>query len=703
MMTATFSPFSISRTQAALFVFGMSSITAIPAVANSLAGTASFNHGISGGQERDTLQRLAQRYATSFNSELTSAMQLNGNANYNKSWGERAGANESMSPSANLNVQNDIFFATLSGMAISQVPTESPNTDNKAWQASWASAWRKQYWPDLRINYGQNVSTNNAQPRSKDTAQTNMAFNAAMDLLVANISYSYNNNSNRDNINRYETITTNHLAAINTTRTFWDERLAVNFTHRYSETIGELIHDGTGGTVEDANQIAQTTAGVPASVTFGALDPMPALMDNDLQTTGVDIHPDSAMNIGMKFNFNRLVNRIYLYVNPETTINAADVGALRFSLYTSIDGSTFWSQVAANLAPAYDAANHRIILDIPATEENNLKLVTTAWPAITVISLTEVQASYRYDTATAGARRQQKQTNHQSNLNLQALLADNLPFAYNMSLGKNTNGDLKSSTLNQTANLKWNLHRYCRPNFSVSETKSQNTNAPTAMNRSYSINATSALLPSLDIDFGFTQSDSFSGDTPIATNQNYTLSLSAILYPDLNGSFDLNHTQTHDKQRDSLSSTWNASANLTSRLSSKMTTNIRLTHNISSTEAPNTAPSSSSATDAVINLNIRPSDILSLRLYASKVWSDSQTEEAPINHGVDGTLALLSTEKTQLSTGFSYTKADQAPQERVTATWSWTLSRYLSWQTNGSYTISEPKLWNLNSQLATKF
>lgn len=702
-MTVTTLPTKTTRIPAALLFLGISTLAANSAVANSLSGNASFSHGIGGDQEKETLQHLSQRYSTNFSSELTSAMNLGGNISYNKNWRQQGGADESMAPNANLSISNDIFHATFFGMASSQVPTDSANSSSKAWQTSWGSAWHEKFWPSLQLNYGQGSSTNDADPKTQDTSQNNLGFGSSVDLVLAQINYKYSQSNSSDNINRSESQNTNNTATLKTGHSFWDGKMAINFSQKYSESTSAVSHhDSTNTMVEDATQIAQTTASIPADVTFGALTTVPALSDNDFATVAMAINPGDAINLGFKFNLNRLVNRVYLSVDPATTLNVADVTALRFSLYTSIDGTT-WGQITTNLAPTYDPNNNRIVLEIPATEENYLKLVATAWPPTAVISLTEMQAFYRYNTGTnTTITRKYRQVNHLSNLGINAHLTDEIPFAYSMSLGKNNTGDHQSKNLSQAASLKWNLHRYCRPSFSISENKTQSDDSPIAKNRYYSLNATSSPLPSIDLGFGISQNDNFSGATPLSTSRNYSFSLGAILYPDLNGSFGLSHSTSNSKQSGSLSSNWNYNITVTSRLSSKLTTNITASHSQSASESPGSPGTASQNSNAAINLNIRPSDILSLRVSASKGWGDGM-ENAPLAHQITGALSLLRTRKTQLTTGFSYSKANMAAQKKINATWSWTLSRFLSWRTNGNYTFNEPKQWNVNSQLSTKF
>ena len=702
-MTVTTLPAISTRIPKALLLLGISTITATPAIGNTLAGNASFGHGISGSQEAETRQSLSQRYSTKFSSELTSAMNAGGNLSYNKNWSERGGASESLTPNANFNIANDIFHASLSGMASNQVPAESPNSTSTAWQTSLGSAWNKKYWPSLQMNYGQGATTNDADPKTQDTTQSNLGVGASVDLPLASINYNFSQTDSNNIINNSESQNSNNTATIKTGRSFWNGKMSMNFSQKYSESVSEQIHHAAANTtVEDATQIAQTSASIPADVTFGALTPVTALTNNDLETVATTINPGDAINLGFKFSLNRQVNRIYLYTDPVTPPNASDANALRFSLYTSVDGSTSWDLITTNLAPTFDPSNNRIVLDIPDTDENYLKLVVTAWPATASISLTEMEAYYRYNTGNTGSTRKSRQISHLSNLGINAHLTDDIPLAYTMSFGKNYVGEHQTKDISQAATLKWNLHRYCQPSISISENKTQNDNSPVATGRTYSLNAISAPLPSIDLGFGLSQSNNFRGERSLNTNRNYTFSLAAVLYPDLTGSFGLNHSTSNNKQSGGLSSNWNYNATLTSRLSSKLTTNITASHSRSSSESPGSAGTSTATTDAAINFNIRPSDILSLRASASKSWGDGQ-EDAPLAHQISGTLALLRTHKTQLTTGFSYSKANLAAVKKIDAAWSWTISRFLAWRTNGSYTINEPRQWNINSQLSTKF
>ncbi len=676
-------------------------------MANSIGGNAGLNHGISGGQGKETLQRLSQRYSTTFSSEITSAMQLGSSVNYNKNWGEGRGTSESISPNANLNVRNDIFSASLSAMTSSQVPNNSPNSASTAWQTSWASTWNKEFWPTIRINYGESEATNDVNPKTSDSEQKNLAIGTSLDLLLAKINYNYSQSNGINNPDQSENKSANHTASIKANHSFWSGRMAVTFSQQYSESSSEQIHrPTTNKMVEDATQIALTTAGIPQEVLSGELQLEPALSDNDFNTVATTISPDQKMNLGFKFSQKEDVNRIYLYVDPEAEIplTSTNVAALRFNLYSSTDESgSLWTTVTPDLVPSYDPANSRIILDIPNIQGKYLKIVAVAWPATPDITLTEVQTSYRYaGSINSIISRKQRQISHLTNLAINTKITDKIPIGYTLSLAKNNSGVNESKNLRQAANIKWNLHRYCQPSFSVNESKSNDNDSPTTKSRSYSLQVNSSPIPSVDLAMGTSRFDTFTEGTLLARNKRYSFSLAAAFYPDLNGSFSLSHSIYDYKQLNQYSSSWNASANLTSRLSSKLTTNLSINHTKSKTATPYTASPYSEATNSAINVNIRPSDILSLRVSASTSWADGQ-ENAPISHQISGTLALIRTAKTQLSTGFSYTKKDTADKKSIRASWGWTLSRFFSLRTNGNFTLDEPRLWNINSQLSSRF
>ena len=664
-------PHGPSRLSRLLLFLGICPLLANQAMASNLSANANWTHAAAGGDQTETTQSFSQRYGTQFNTSTTAAIGLSGGVSYNKAWGQGSGSSESSTPNMSMDVHNDIFSANLSGTASKNQPDTGPDTMSQSWQTNWASGWQHKFWPTIQVNYGQSKNIDDAEPRTSDSESNLFGFTTACDLLLAQLYYRYDTNTATNNINFSESTSTSHMAKLNTGRSFWHNKMKVNFSEQYTKNISEFsLQAGAAGPVE---RDPQWTSSAPVSFTNGA--------------------PATTETFAPNFNPTRQVDRIYFTPTPAGAFPTAPTVTIKNALL----GTTL-----ATATPTYDSSNNRYQLDItlavlPAGEAYTVEM-TAQVNADTTVTAQAVPIT----TATGDTYNEKRQTTSQrTDLGITLSLRNDLPFSYNLGLEttKGAAGE-KTNSRRQAASLTWKLPRFWTPRLNFSESRNKSDDAPVNISRSYGLSASSSLLPTVDLSLGATQNETLRGGSKISSGNNYTARFSAALYPDLSSDLNLSHATTKNDTTNASTSSWSSVLTMTARLSSKLTADCSINHATSSSSAADGTASSTKSTQGSLSLNARPSELLSVRANVAKQWGDTPS---PASYNINTSLTLLRTTKTQLTASYNYAKNTTA-NHAFSAAWSWALSRYLTLQTNGGYNIADSKNnWNINSQLSSKF
>ncbi len=663
-------PFGVSWWATTLLFWGICPLLPPQAVAGTLTGNAVWSNTVTGGDQAGTLQNFNQRYNGNFTSSLSDAIGTSGGISYGKTWKQGGGSSATTSPNMTLNVQNDIFTSSLMGTASKSQPDSGASSLSQSWQANMASAWRHDFWPNLRLNYGQTKSTDDNSPRTTDTDSNRLGLTSDCDLRLARIYYNFDSNSSTDNISGTETTNSNHMAKLDASHTFWDRRLTVNFSEQYTKSISEFMRlTSTGTAVERA---PQWTATPGVSFVGGA-----AMTTQQFTST---------------FNPSRQVDRLYFTPTP--------AGAFPFPPTVTIKNALLTTTVVTQ-TPTYDPTSDRYVLDVtlpvlPAGEAYQVEMTAQ-------VNVDTTIAAQAIPITSASTRQEQlQQTSQRTDAGFNLRLRQDLPLTYNIGLEtmKDTTG-AETQNRRQSANLTWELPRYCRPSISFSETQAASENAPTNISRTYALGLTSTPLPTLSVSAGITKTDNLQDSSALSSNYNYVVGINAVLYPDLSSALSLSHGTTTNNLTGMSSSTWDSNLTFTARLSPKLTSSCTLTHNISSSTAATTDSTSTTSTSASFSLNARPSELLSIRANADKEWAESNSQAS---YSLNTSVTLLRTRKTQLTSSYNYAKTGPTDTHSINAAWSWALSRYITMQTSGLYTLAQSaNRWSINSQLSSRF
>ena len=91
------------------------------------------------------------------------------------------------------------------------------------------------YWPQLRLNYSQNTTTNDTSPKTSD--QQSYIFDSSFKYkwrFPVIFSTSFSNSIDTNKIEDTENENTNHSTRIQWQDTYWNNRLSVIASHKYS-------------------------------------------------------------------------------------------------------------------------------------------------------------------------------------------------------------------------------------------------------------------------------------------------------------------------------------------------------------------------------------------------------------------------------------------------------------------------------------
>ena len=635
-----------------------------------------------------------QNYNLDFDHEITEAITLSGSTRYNHNRDEGR-VTEMLYPTLGFAVTNDIFRLDFSGTATERTNSEGPDQSDRFWDARWDSAWSRDWWPEFRLNYGEERSWDDQRPRVVDKDSSQMALDVdwetAWDIAPARTYYSYYKNEGTDRVTGLDDTNENHYARLELGRSFWANRFTFSFSQQYSSNHGES--EGPIGSPRPCT-IYQCVAGVDDEPDEGTLPVNFNLIDNDYETSALVIEPDEEMNIGVRVDRQK-IDLVYLYTVED--LLPADQN-FTWDLWVSEDGYD-WEEIHwVTVLSKYNRSFRRFEIDIPGVKENYLKLVADVTPRHAV-AFSEVEVMRR----AVSEKEERDFESHTTDLGLGFRLTADLNLHYSLSLDRSESDSSYAENQSQdrrtqAGTLAWTPSPYFSPSLNVSECQENNngdneTQQPDTLTRSYSISITSEPLSTLDLSSSVTRSENYEDDKKISTTDSYSLYVTAVLFPDLDSSLDLTYSTTDDEERDENTRTFGARTYLTARLSPKLTADLTGEYNKSMGETDSVSK------DATLTLNWRPSDIFSLRGSANYTWEEDEADRS--NYTV--AMSVLPSDKTQVSLTYSYAQSTSTT-ENYGISCNWTINRIFSMNLNGSYQIKEDENpWSISGQLAARF
>lgn len=643
-----------------LLQFIVSHVAAAPLTFN---GTVSYKHD----EEDENTTRVAQSTNLSFDHELNPAMRLDETIRYTTSW-EEGEETESIAPTLDYEILNDIFQLELSGTANKQRNSDQNNRSSRSWESRWRSTWEKELWPVVQLNYGQNFSEDDQDPRGIDIKSTISGFDIDWDLLLANVYYSIDQTDSDDYVADSNNLSTNEIARFSTEKGFWDDRFRITFLEQYTKTSQEFTSKvGTTGFALVPVIISE----IRGKNDYDQDEPDEPEWDELTSGLPTAIH-DQKYNLALRVD-SQQVNEIYIYTAEDLT---DDANLFQWDLYTSSNGVDWMLQQTA-VPLSYDLQSQRFELRINEVNSRYIMLVEEEIPTNDDFSINSVEAfSYLAGAVGEEVTTETETTNYLTDASVNWRLTTDLLLIYTFALEDGTTAvDEDIDRTSHTASFRWNPTDLFSSTVTASETQEQQGAEDETTTRSYAASMSSQILPTLDVNLGVTRNENYEAGEKSSTSHNYNLFSTATFFPDLSSSLDLVYTTTRDEETDELTQNFNSSLKLTARLNPKLTVDFSEIYTSASGDE------STWSTISRVNVSWRPSDILSMNAAGSKEWESD--DSSPVLYNLN--MALAPTKKTQTTLGYNHAETS----DDYNMSWNWTINRIFSMRLTCNYQDSD--------------
>ncbi len=212
----------------------------------------------------ETQNRWIQRYnlTTGFTLEPTDAITADVNLTYNRNQTTDLGYNETITPTADFTLSNDIFVAAWNGTYTQTRYPSAATIDTYTWEASLSNGWQREYWPGAKLYY--NETGSNSDEQDIDLFEMVYGTEVTWSLPWLDLFYGYTGRQSEDRFNDNQVDETSHFARLETGGTFWNNRLSLKLIETFNHNNTDY-QVGGGEPIEVAVSVA----------TFGVADTYP--------------------------------------------------------------------------------------------------------------------------------------------------------------------------------------------------------------------------------------------------------------------------------------------------------------------------------------------------------------------------------------------------------------------------------------------
>lgn len=647
----------------------------------ALTGDWAYQHASASGSQFD------ENYTADFSKrlDLTEVMALDTTVRYNRRSDPEA-TQQKVVPSVSYFINNYLFLFNLSGTADEEINQRPEDKSNRSLAANWNSAWEKQLWvPAVAANFNQNWRDDNSSPHLQEGETTGIGGSLDWDLALAKVFYSANTHEENDFVSGGQSKGQAHLTRIETDASFWDGLGVVTLSQQYAYSNNEnqaRVEAGVALIPVGVSAYHGEALPDPATLSVNA-----ALTDGDKEGVAVTVNnPIRPMNIGIRTNF-RQADRLYLYT--ERALSATISSQFSWDLYSS-NNNVDWTLEQTSVAVSYNPVMKRFEFVLLGTAKEFLKLVAVRDPAITAVSITELEVFQAVNASDPSIVVRDNQATYQTDANLSLQLRPDLQLTSSVAYLQN-NSSASSDMTNTGINsgLAWNPRQDWTVRLSNNFDTRKRTAALTDELRSYGLSVGFPTIPTVHSSMGVTVSELYTGGEKMNLSTNYALQFIADLYTDLTSRLNLALNQTDDVLAEAAGEqTATSQLNLTARLVPGLVANWSGTYSKPSAQA------ASFASDTF--LSWRLSDRLSVQGGLNGSWGEADT--AVLSCGFD--LAL--SDKMQVSLN---QRREISPEtSNITALdWRWTINQYISMITSGAFLYGgETDEWNVSSRLSTR-
>jgi len=653
-------------------------------------------------QQDQSVQRYNQRYYLQWSPRVTRAINFNGVVDYNQGWATGQGTRETMAPNVNIDVQNDLFLAHLSGSLNNIYNSDSRDLLTRSWETGMENVPEGIWMPRFELRFGQSWEDDGENIPTIDTGTNWHELLADWQYLKRfKLSYSYYQSRNTDDARHNESDQKRHLGRFDYMDRFWNNRVMVHFSQQINQTdtdFNALVDES--GFAEVPVTVSRGLAGQDATPETGALSSNPSLIDGNLTVAAYSINFGEPVNIGIQTDL-QTVDRIYVSTTRDDGLLIADTNALTWDLYSSNDGVT-WQRRVINASTVFNAEKYRFEVDAGGVKAVYIKLVVTGWPSAIVVRVSEISA-YRLLSGSHQVSIRQRTTNYKTNMGLGLMPTTDTRMNYSLSWEQSDISEGNDrDRLYQSAGFQWLCNRYFQPSVTIGSTVTGNSGTADTENRNYALTIVSRPLDTLESSLGLSRYESYEDNQKRSTGHSVNWNNSAILYPGLTSELDLYLNMNNNEETGNTSSSVGTVLSLTSRMRDDLVAELRTSYNGNNVGFVGSDTEAQSGGRTSLQLNYRPSDMLSLLLNGNLGYGDNGDRMSSILF--DSRLAVLRTNKTHVTLGYSLNAIQVDTIQTLDGNWSWDLSQYLSLGANANYLIKESgDSWNINGTLNARF
>ncbi len=661
---------------------------------SSLPLTANWNY--QSGSDADAQFNESYSASLSKSVALSNQVALGANMRYGRTRSKDSGR-EIININPNLRYSYDDDYSQLA-LSVEANEIINPGSDNanisdRTWRAKWNNAWVSSgLWPELSLSFSKNYSFDHAHPKTSDNVSDQLSSKVAWSRDLGSLQLTYSSSENKNIIALSSSVNENYGVQVNTSKPFWQNKALVSFSQKYSHSANtnEVTVTENTGVAHRELSISQAYAKETDELNIHdlTLSSLPALLNNDRSDAALRVNnPAQPVNIALKTDF-EIIDLLYLYTDVELAMAVAD--DFIFDLYISPNGIT-WTRQNTAIAYSYNGIEKRYEFQLNGVQEEYIKLVAVADPAIEVI-FTEIEAYLSYIGSVGTVF-----TDSTSSAQWNTMLSLSLQITPDLSLSSSGSYDKRESSQgpdnirnNLSSTASWVVSDSVSSSLSFNQSSAQRGSGPEALSRNYSLSVGLAPIPTISSSFNTSYSENFLDGEKLSTNTSYSFSARGIIYPDLNAGLNCSYSESEDLLQGSTSTSLGSTANITARLFP----DLQLNWSGGLTQSNSASASYRSG----LGWSWRPSSLLSMSGSFSQSWAETSTADMSYS------MTVATSSKTRV--GLSFNKPlKPAGDSSYGANMSWNISSHLSLQLNGSYvdSLSAVDTWSFGARLNARY
>ncbi len=591
---------------------------------------ASFNANWKYRKQSDRERGFSQGYSIMGSLDLTPQVHSSWNVKYTRDY-NGPDWSDSFVPTLSLGIVNDIFNLNLSGTSSRRRSKGHPTYITNSWTANVAFPYlSSKKIANLSLNYGETYSKDTGSPRSLDTVSRTWGVNLSRRFFEKiNVNYGLTGSWSEDRLKDTESTNLSHVVTTSCSER-WN-KLSASLSSQFSYTRNVQKAKAEEGKASFWVPVAWRWEVSPegADLEKGAVAVV------DVGGTGIDelrFYTDSLLGV-----------EVPPYVLWDIEVRQKD-------------GE--WTKMAEGVSLPYRFTD--------AFSEGQVRL-TVVDVGREGVSLEDPKfIGYRIILGKTGTVRYVTESSYYKiNLSLSYDFSRFLRGSYSASGGETFNDPgSKTTEFSQSASLSWSRFRLFGLNVNLSQTTRKSGESPKTESDALGISATSELMETLSVSYGYTYRMSKTGGKKESDSSNYYLSIDAQVYPDLGVRWT--HSLTVPS---SGAKSYSSHVNVAARLTPNFT--VVADHDYSKSWGTG---SSSWSQRVSCTASWRVSDVLSLSASEVYTWNKEGEETSSFS----STAGLMLTDKVQanFSVSGSYGK------ERVV-----NYSTNLSWNVNRHFAV----------------